>query len=80
MNFKRPYWLLMFISLGCLVLGFADWMLVTPDFKGAPDWRLWVFIGGELVFLFGLIGFVTSLLWMMFAAIISGVRSPHPKH
>jgi hypothetical protein len=80
MNFKRPYWLLMFISLGCLVLGFADWMLVTPDFKGAPDWRLWTFIVGEFVFLFGLIGFVASLVWMMFAAIISGVRSPHPKH
>lgn len=76
MNFKRPYWLLMFISLGCLVFGFADWMLVTPDFKGAPDWQTWVFIGGIYLAMFGVIGFFTSLLWM----VVAGFRSVHAKH
>jgi hypothetical protein len=76
MNFKRPYWLLLYISLGCLVLGFADWMLVTPDFKGEADWRLWVFIAAYFLVLFGIVAFISSLLWMIVAA----VRSPHPKH
>jgi hypothetical protein len=80
MNFKRPYWLLLFISLGCLTLGFADWMLVTPDFMAEPDLRFWIFISGEFLGLFGAVGFVASLLWMIVAGIISGARSRHPFH
>jgi uncharacterized membrane protein YedE/YeeE len=76
MTFKRPYWLLLYISLGCLALGFADWMLVTPDFKAEPDLRLWIFGASYFLVAFGIIGFVTSLLWMFFAA----VRSSHAQH
>ena len=65
----------MFSSLGGLVLGFAGWMLVTPDFKAEPDWRLWLFGAAYFLVAFGIIGFVTALLWMTF----TGVRSPHPK-
>jgi hypothetical protein len=72
MNLKRPYWLVMFISLGCLVLGFADWMLVTPDFKGEPDLRLWIFCASYFLAALGVIGFLSSLVWML----VSGVRSP----
>jgi hypothetical protein len=80
MSFRRPYWLLLYSSLGCLALGFAVWMLVTPDFKGPPDLRLWFLAGGELLGLIGAIGFLGSLLWMIVAGISSGVRSPRPRH
>ena len=76
MKFRRPYWLLLYISLGCLALGFADWMLVTPDFKGEPDLRWWIFGAAYLLVAVGIIGLVTSLLWMFF----TGVRSSHAKH
>jgi hypothetical protein len=76
MSFKRPYWVLMFISLGCLVLGFADWTLVTPNLKGEPDLRLWIFGASYFLAAFGLIGFLSSLVWML----VSGVRSPQAKH
>jgi hypothetical protein len=78
MNFKRPYWLLLFISLGCLVLGYADWMLFAPaDTKSTPSW---MFIAAYFLTPFGAIGFLSSLLWMIFEGIISGVRRHHPKH
>ncbi|HVM50091.1 MAG TPA: hypothetical protein VMU04_18830 [Candidatus Acidoferrum sp.] len=75
MSFTRPYWFLMFISLGCLVLGFADWMLVTPDFKGEPDLRLWVFAASYVLAGFGVVGFISSLIWML----VSGVGSRQAK-
>jgi hypothetical protein len=50
----------MFISLGFVVLGYADWMLVTPDFKGAPDFRFWIFLASYLLAAFGVIGFISS--------------------
>jgi hypothetical protein len=80
MNFKRPYWLLLYIALGCLVFGFAIVMLVTPDFKSAPDWRLWTFISGAISIWFGAFAFVGSLIWMTIAGIISSIHSHHPKH
>jgi len=55
----------MFISLTCLALGFADWMIVTPDFKAAADWRLWIFAAAYFLALFGVVGFISSLIWML---------------
>lgn len=66
----------MFASLGSLVLGFAGWMLVTPDLKAEPDLRLWIFGAAYFLVALGIIGFLTSLLWMIFV----GVRSPRPRH
>jgi hypothetical protein len=79
MSFKRPYWLLLYVSPGFLALCFADLMFVTPDFKGAPDLRLWIFIAGPFLGLFGAVGFLSSLLWMMVAGISSGIHSTRPK-
>jgi hypothetical protein len=64
------------MSLGCLALGFADWMLVTPDFKAEPDLRWWIFGAAYFLVAFGFVGIVTSLLWMF----VMGVRSLHAKH
>lgn len=65
MNFKRPYLRLMFISLGCLVLGSTVWLLVTPDVKAAADWRLWVWGIACFLIPLSLIGFISSLIWMI---------------
>ena len=65
MNFRHPYWRLLFISFGCLVLGFAVWMIVTPDFKAEPDWRLWVWGIAYFLIPLGAIGFISSLIWML---------------
>ena len=76
MNFKRPYWRLLFISLGCLVVGFTVWMLGKPDFKGSHSlfWILF-YTGAELLILLGAVSLVASLIWM----IVSEVHSLHPK-
>jgi hypothetical protein len=71
MSFKRPYWLLMFISLGCLVAGYADWMILAPHTtKSEPDLWFWIFAASYFVTPFGVIGFFSSLLWML----VSGFR------
>jgi hypothetical protein len=76
MNFKRPYWLLLYISLGCLVLGFADWMLVTPAFKGGSGLSVLIFVASYFLLAFGAVAFVSSLLWM----IVASIRSPRRKY
>jgi len=80
MTFKRPCWLLMFISLAFFWVGFASWMLGNPEVKDEQDFRFWFYAAGVLLILFGAIGFLASLLWMIFEVIISGVRSLHQKH
>ena len=74
MKFKRPYWLLLFISLGCLVLGFTAFMLGTPDVKSEEGLRFWTSIVGEILILLGAVGFVGSLLWMFFSGFDSDSR------
>jgi hypothetical protein len=77
MNFKRPYWVLFFISIGCVVSGYASMMLLyTPSSR----WWMVVGIGSDLLMLIGAFGFVASLLWMIVAGIISAVYSHQPKH
>jgi hypothetical protein len=80
MNFKRPYWLLLFISLGCLVLGFAGWMFATPDYKGVPDLQWLIVDVAILLMVFGAAAFVVSLIWMTVASILSSIHPHHPKH
>ena len=75
MSFRRPYWLLMFISLACLVLGFTDWMIVTPDFKGEPDSRTWIFLASYFLAEIGIVGLISSLVWMF----VSGPRPTQAK-
>jgi hypothetical protein len=80
MNFKRPYWLFLFISLGCLLVGFAGWMFAAPDYKGVPDLQWLIVDVAILLMVFGAAAFVVSLIWMTVASIISSVHSHHPKH
>jgi hypothetical protein len=58
----------MFISLACLILGYADWMIFAPhDTKSTPSV---IFMAAYFVVPFGVIGFFSSLLWML----VSGFR------
>jgi len=78
MNFKRSYWLLLFISLGCLVLGYTAWMLFAPpDTFDTPSW---IFIAAYFLIPLGAIGFASSLLWIILEAIIFEIRRHHPKN
>jgi hypothetical protein len=74
MNFKRPYWLLFFISLGCVVLPWAGMMI----FYTGEEWLLG--FCSSILMMLGVVGFVASLIWMMVVGIISAVRSHQPKH
>ncbi len=78
MDFRRPYWIFLFVSLGCLIVGYLLWMLMTPDFKGEPDFRLWLFLGAEILILTGLLGLIVSLFWIAFASPGSRNRKSHP--
>jgi len=75
MNFKRPYWLLLFISLGCLLLGFVGWMFVTPDYKGVPDLQ-WLFVDVDiLLMIFGAAAFMVSLVWMSVLVCVATINA-----
>jgi hypothetical protein len=80
MNFKRPVWLVLFVSIGCLALGYAGMMIATPDPKGGPDLQWFIEIGGLLLVVVGATGFVTSLVWWLIAGIVSSVRSHRQNH
>jgi hypothetical protein len=66
MNFKRPYWLLLVISLALAVLGFMAFLFSNPDVKGSSG-SLWaIFIAGcYFLILFGAVGFVASIIWWL---------------
>jgi len=78
MNFKRPYWKLLFISLGCLVVGYFGWMLGPLNLKGgftSEDYlRIALFTVGAILIVFGAIGFIISLFWMLFSGFNSDKR------
>jgi hypothetical protein len=69
MKFKHSYWL-MIISLGCSLLGFIGWILLTPASGGGHDWRIWLLTCSSFLIGFGVIGFISALLWM----IVTGFR------
>ena len=78
MNFKRPYWKWLFISLGCLVVGYIGWMLGPLNIKGgftSEDYlRIALSTVGSGLIVFGAIGFLVSLLWMLFSGFDSDRR------
>jgi hypothetical protein len=69
MKFKPPFRFLIFASLGCLVLGFAGWMLGNPDFEHKSELKNWCNMAGLVLILLGDIGlaaglFVFSRRWL----------------
>jgi hypothetical protein len=79
MNFKRPYWLMLFISIGVMVIGYAAWMLARPD-KAGPVLQWAIIDVGMLLMAVGVVGFVVALIWWLVAGIISSIRAHRPKH
>ena len=62
MNFKRPYWLMLLISIGIMGIGYAAFMLAQPD-KAGPVIQWLILAAGELLMLIGTISFLVSLIW-----------------
>ena len=74
LNFKRPYWPLLFVSLGFVGVSYASFVFCRPR-----DQFL-LMLGCSLLMMLGAIGFAASLLWMLIEGIISTVRSHPQKH
>ena len=62
MTFKRPFWFLIFASLGCLLPGFACWMIGNPDFKHESALRDWFNTAGLVLILLSDMGLISSLV------------------
>lgn len=78
MNIKRPlkhpYLVLLFISVVCLVLGYAGVVLPNPEPK-SMDVDTWICIVGFTMIVTGIITFVLVLLWMISVGIYSGLHT-----
>lgn len=61
MTFKRPFWFLIFSTLGFLLLGFICWMIGNPDFKHPSALKNGFNTAGLVLMLFGNVGLITSL-------------------
>jgi hypothetical protein len=84
MNFKRPCWLTLFISLGLILLGYVGSVATRPVFQlfhihydklGAQDLVTVAFLFLELV---GLVATTASFIWCLVSVVIF-FRSRHAK-
>jgi hypothetical protein len=62
MTFKRPFQILIFASLGCLLVGFVCWMIGNPDYKHPSAFRDGFNMAGVVLILLGDIGLVASMV------------------
>jgi uncharacterized membrane protein len=79
MNFKRPYWLALFITLGMMLVGFFSF--ITSQWSGMREtwWTVLTGLGGYILMILGAFGVVVSLIWLVVAAIISSTHLRRPK-
>ncbi len=61
MTFKRPFWFLIFSTLGFLSLGFVCWMIGNPDFKHPSAFKEFFDRIGLVLILVGDIGLMASM-------------------
>jgi hypothetical protein len=71
MNFKRPCWLALFVSLGMMLVGYSAFYGMFPyaHAEAGNAWQVLMENGLFLLMVVGAIGFVTSLIWWLLAAI-----------
>jgi hypothetical protein len=74
MNFKRPCWLALFVSLGAMLAGYNVYFGMFPYGQGGQleavsTWQLLPETGSFLLMAVGIFGFVASLVWWFVAAI-----------
>jgi len=62
MKFESLYWLPMFTSLGCFLVGFVSWMLGDSNVKEVTDFRYWCHMGGLALILLGVVGLMASMV------------------
>ena len=80
MNFKRPCWTALFITLGMAVLGFFGFRTTKWVGKGPETW--WETLtgaGSYFLMIFGAFGSVVFLIWCLVDALRSRNHSDHPK-
>jgi len=80
MNFKRPCWLALFISLGMMLVGYCSF--ITSEWSGKREtwWTVLTGLGGYILTILGAFGVVVSLIWLIVAAILSGAHLRRPKN
>jgi hypothetical protein len=61
MTFKRPFWFLIFSTLGFLLLGFICWMMGNPDFKHPSAFKEFSDRTGRVLMLIGDIGLMAAM-------------------
>jgi hypothetical protein len=81
MNFKRPCWLALFVSLGMMLVGyFAFWgMMSYWGDQNASTLHMLIGTALFLLMAIGAFGFAASLIWWFTAAVVLRFRSSHQK-
>jgi hypothetical protein len=74
MIFKRPSWVVLFVSLGAILVGYGVYYGIFPygqagQLEAVSTWQMLPEIGSFLLMAAGIFGFATSLIWGFVAAI-----------
>src|ERR1035438_7655004 len=71
MNFKRPCWLALFVSLGAMLAGYGAYYGIFPlgIYDADRPWQTLMETRSFLLLAAGAVGFATSLIWWFVAAI-----------
>jgi hypothetical protein len=81
MNFKRPCWIALFITLGMMLVGYIGFLTTKWNPKGAETW--WISltgIGSYFLMILGVFGSVVFLIWCLVEAIASRNHSNDPQN
>jgi len=64
-NFKSPWWVVLFVSLGAMLGGYGVYYGIFPVgvYETDSPWRKLMETGSLLVLAAGIVGFSTSLIW-----------------
>ena len=73
MNFKRPCWMVLFVSLGAMLAGYGVYYLAFPygqagQVEAASTWQTLPETSSFLLMASGIFGFAASLIWWFVAA------------
>jgi len=78
-NFKRPCWVVLFVSLGAMLAGYGVYYGAFPygqagQVEAVSVWQMLPETGSFLLMAGGIFGFATSLIWGFVAAIATRMQ------